>query len=93
MEELVIRSAVTSDAAGIAAIYAPYVRDTAFSFEDVPPTATQMAGRIEEISNSYPFLVAERGGVPVGYAYGTSHRSRTAYRFSADVSIYLDASA
>jgi phosphinothricin acetyltransferase len=78
------------DAAACAAIYAPFVRETAISFEDEPPDADQFARRIESVSLTHPFLVAEDGpAVIAGYAYASRHRERAAYRWAADVAVYV----
>ncbi len=74
------------DAAACAAIYAPYVRHTAISFEIEPPTAAEMTRRI---AGAICWLVAERDGAVVGYAYATRHRERAAYRWACDVSVYV----
>jgi L-amino acid N-acyltransferase YncA len=86
----VIRDAVPHDAARCAEIYAPYVRDTAISFETKPPSATDMAGRIAEAQRDHAWLVLEDGTTVIGYAYGGPFMSRAAYRWSATVSVYLD---
>jgi L-amino acid N-acyltransferase YncA len=72
-----------------AAIYAPFVSDTAVSFEEVPPSGEEMVRLIERVSTSYPFLVAELDGGTAGFAYGSAHRSRAAYRWTADVTVYI----
>jgi L-amino acid N-acyltransferase YncA len=77
------------DAAPCAAIYAPFVSETAISLEDVPPTAAELAARIERVSLTHPWLVAELDGRLAGFAYGSPHRERSAYRWAADVSVYL----
>lgn len=77
------------DALRCAEIYAPYVRDTAISFEVHPPSEAEMARRITDTSSSYPWLVAEVGGAVAGYAYAGKHRARAAYRWAADVAIYI----
>ncbi|HUR83800.1 MAG TPA: GNAT family N-acetyltransferase [Solirubrobacteraceae bacterium] len=79
------------DAAACAAIYAPYVHDSAVSFEDVPPSAAGFAETIERTSRTHPFIVLEDDGRVVGYAYASQHRPRAAYRWAADVAIYVDA--
>jgi phosphinothricin acetyltransferase len=84
-----IRDAGPDDAAACAAIYAPYVRDTAISFELEPPSAEQMAARIAASAAGHAWVVLERDGV-VGYAYGAQLHSRPAYRFSCEVSVYVD---
>jgi L-amino acid N-acyltransferase YncA len=78
------------DAAPCAAIYAPYVRGTAISFEEEPPDEAEMARRIAAICARYPWLVAELGGRVVGYAYAGPHRPRAAYRWAVEVAIYID---
>jgi phosphinothricin acetyltransferase len=77
------------DASGCAAIYAPYVETSATSFEERAPGGEEMAGRIERIAAMHPWLVAERRGELLGYAYACAHRGRPAYRWAADVSVYV----
>ena len=87
---MLIRAADPSrDGAACAALYAPFVRETAVSFEEEPPTAAAMADRIARVWRKYPWLVAERGGELAGYAYAVEHRSRPAYRWAADVAVYV----
>jgi L-amino acid N-acyltransferase YncA len=87
----IVRDAVPTDAPRCAEIYAPYVRDTAISFETEPPTAADMAGRIAEAQRDHAWSVLEDdGGTVIGYAYGGPFMSRAAYRWSATVSVYLD---
>jgi L-amino acid N-acyltransferase YncA len=87
-----IRRATEGDAAALAAIYRPYVEKTATSFETVPPAADEMRERIAKSLAHWDWLVAEEGGHCVGYAYGSSHRARAAYRYSVEVSAYLQPS-
>ncbi|NNE52448.1 MAG: N-acetyltransferase [Sulfitobacter sp.] len=84
-----IRPAKPSDARAIAAIYAPIIERTVISFEEVAPSAEDMVKRISDLQPDYPYLVAEQNGTVVGYAYGSPHRSRSAYRYSADVTVYV----
>ncbi|HEX2070532.1 MAG TPA: arsinothricin resistance N-acetyltransferase ArsN1 family B [Thermoleophilaceae bacterium] len=77
------------DAGACAAIYAPHVADAATSFEERPPAPEDFAERIERLSATHPWLVAERDGVVVGFAYATSHRARAAYRWSVETSVYV----
>lgn len=84
-----IRMAEISDAAAIAAIYAPYVAETTVSFEYVPPTAAEMALRIEQTLRQFPWLVAEENGRILGYAYAGANFERAAYMWGADLAIYL----
>jgi phosphinothricin acetyltransferase len=80
------------DGAACAAIYGPFVRDTTISFEDRPPTEAEFAARIARTSKTHPWLVAEEdgSGEVIGFAYGCPHRERAAYRWAADVSVYID---
>ena len=90
MSELLIRDADPArDAAACAAIYAPHVEGSAVSFEERPPDAAEMGARIERYGASHAWLVAERGGEVVGYAYATAFNERPAYRWSAGVSVYI----
>lgn len=77
------------DAAACAAIYAPHVEGSAVSFEERAPDAGEMAARIERYGASHAWLVAEREGGVVGYAYGTAFNERPAYRWSTSVSVYI----
>lgn len=74
------------DAAACAAIYEPYVSDSVVSFEARPPTVQEMSSRI---GGAYAWVVAERDGVTLGYAYASPHRERAAYRWAADVAVYI----
>jgi L-amino acid N-acyltransferase YncA len=88
-----IRIATPADAAAIQAIYAPYVAESAISFETEVPSVDEMARRITRISEKFPWLVYELGGEVAGYAYSSAHRERAAYGWSADTAIYIDATA
>ncbi len=77
------------DAAVCAAIYEPFVRETAVSFEETVPSANDFARRIEETCARYPWLVAEIDGAVAGYAYAAAHRDRASYRWAADVTVYI----
>jgi phosphinothricin acetyltransferase len=92
MEPATIRSAdPPRDAAACVAIYAPHVESGATSFEEDPPDPASFAERIAETVETYPWLVAEREGKVVGYAYACPHRFRPAYRWAVEVSVYVDA--
>lgn len=88
-----VRLARGTDAAAVAAIYAPMVDGTAVSFETTPPDADEMRDRITRTLPTWPWLVADHGDAIVGFAYGGRHRDRAAYRWSTDVSVYLAADA
>jgi L-amino acid N-acyltransferase YncA len=86
-----IRLALPEDAEQIAAIYAPFCTDTAVSFENVAPTASEMAERIRKITERLPWLVLDDGGRIAGYVYASPHRERAAYQWSVDVTAYVSA--
>jgi phosphinothricin acetyltransferase len=77
------------DGAACAAIYAPHVEGSPVSFEERAPDAAEMAARIERYGASHAWLVAEREGQAVGYAYATAFNERPAYRWSTSVSVYV----
>lgn len=83
-----IRLATPADAEGIQAIYAPIVRDTIVSFELEPPSVEEMRSRIVATLERFPWLVCGDGGVVAGYAYASAHRTRAAYQWAVDVSVY-----
>lgn len=86
-----LRVAAERDAAQVAAIYAPFVQDTHTSFEAAAPDEAEMARRIRETLRTHPWLVADRTGEVLGYACATSHRSRAAYRWSVETTVYVKA--
>lgn len=87
-----VRAADASrDAAACAAIYGPYVLDTAVSFEETVLGAAQMGERMRRVLETHPWLVAEVDGQVVGFAYASPHRERAAYRWAADVAVYIEA--
>jgi phosphinothricin acetyltransferase len=86
-----VRHATEHDAAACAAIYAPYVTGTAITFEDVPPGADEMARRIAAAAATHAWLVLiDDDGAVVGYAYGSPHKTRAAYRWTCEVSVYVE---
>lgn len=95
MNDLMIRVATLDDAPRCHEIYAPYVRDTAITFEYEPPTLAEFAARMERTLERYPYLVAERpdtSGRPriVGYVYASPFKARPAYDWAVETSIYVD---
>jgi phosphinothricin acetyltransferase len=90
MSELRIRDADPArDGTACAAIYAPHVEGSAVSFEERAPDGAEMAARIERYGASHAWLIAEREGEVVGYAYATAFNERPAYRWSTSVSVYI----
>ena len=90
---MTVRVAAEADCEAVAAIYAPYVLETAISFEETPPSAEEMANRIAGTLPTHPFLVFEEAGEVLGYAYAGPHGARAAYRWSANVSVYVSGAA
>lgn len=84
-----VRTATIADAEACARIYAPYVKDTAITFEIEPPSTAQLATRIESALAKYSWLVLVDHDEVVGYAYGSEFKSRAAYRWACEVSVYL----
>ena len=84
-----IRTALPSDGAALAAIYAPYT-ETAITYEYPAPTAEEFSARIAAISAHYPFIVCESDGRALGYAYSHRDRERAAYDWDTELSIYFD---
>jgi phosphinothricin acetyltransferase len=84
---MIVRPATADDAAACAAIYAPYVTDTAVSFELDPPDAEELARRI---AAAHDWLVIEDAGGVFGYAYAATFHPRAAYRWACEVSVYLE---
>lgn len=84
-----IRLATPDDAAGILAIYAPYIENTSFTFETEVPAVGEFAERIRTYLLTWPWLVCETNGKITGYAYATRHRERTAYQWCTESSIYI----
>ena len=86
---VVIRPASPADGAALLEIYAPYVRETAITFEYEVPSPEEFRERIRRTLNRYPCLVAEAEGSCLGYAYTGPFKDRAAYDWSAETSIYL----
>lgn len=84
-----IRAAAPDDAAELLSIYAPYVRETAVSFEYDVPTLEEFRARITSTLARYPYIAAERGGELLGYAYCGVFSGRAAYARSAETTIYV----
>lgn len=88
-----IRSVEVRDAGRIAAIYNHYVERTVITFEEEPLPVEAMAARVARLMADYPWLVYERGGAVVGYAYAAPWHERAAYRHSAETAVYVDAAS
>lgn len=91
MQPITLRGACVSDAESIARIYRPIVETTTISFEEVAPGADEIAGRMRKrLDENYPWLVACDDEELAGYAYAGRFRERPAYRYSVEVSVYVD---
>lgn len=87
---LTVRPSQDGDVAAITAIYAHHVLHGTASFEEAAPDAAEIARRRAAVlAQGFPYLVAESGGAVVGYAYAGLYRVRSAYRFTAEDSIYI----
>jgi L-amino acid N-acyltransferase YncA len=85
----ITRDAVVADASACAAIYAPYVTDSAITFEIDPPSVEEMAARIATALDTHAWIVLQQGGQVLGYAYAHKFAERAAYRWACETSIYL----
>lgn len=85
-----IRLASPEDAAALLNIYRPYVLETAITFEYEVPSVEEFARRISSTLEKYPYLAAETDGKPIGYAYASAFKSRAAYDWAVETSIYVD---
>lgn len=89
---ITLRDAGPGDIGAICRIYAHYVRNGTATFEIEAPDEAELRTRMEAIqAKGLPYVVAERGGRVIGYAYANSYRPREAYRYTVEDSIYIDA--
>jgi phosphinothricin acetyltransferase len=90
MTDVIVRSASSADADAIACIYNHYIQNTVITFEEEPVSAQVMAIRMAQVQSlSLPWLVAQVEDAVVGYAYASKWKVRSAYRYSAETTIYL----
>lgn len=89
-EKVELRLATAEDAKAILSIYEGYVQNTTISFEVEVPIVEEFQNRMEQIQAQFPWLVCEIDGIVAGYAYASKHAQRAAYRWSADLSVYID---
>jgi L-amino acid N-acyltransferase YncA len=87
----IIRLAAKNDAKQIQAIYSPIVSQTATSLELEPPSVSEIRKRITDTIGRLPWLVCDRKGEILGYAYASEHLARAAYQWSVDTSVYVHA--
>ena len=86
---ITIRLAREADAAEMLAIYEPYVRESAVTFECTVPALEDFRKRIRDISSAYPWLVCLSGETVIGYGYAHRHMQREAYQWNAELSVYI----
>ncbi len=86
---IIIRKASPDDAEELLGIYAPYVKQTAISFEYEVPSVEEFRGRISNTLKRYPYFVAECDGNIVGYTYAGAFQSRAAYDWSVETTVYI----
>jgi L-amino acid N-acyltransferase YncA len=86
-----VRDSRDEDMAGVQAIYAFHVLHGLASFEEEPPSVEELVRRRGDVlARGLPYLVAERDGEIVGYSYAAPYRTRSAYRFTVEDSVYVD---
>lgn len=87
---MIVRPSTPQDVAALVATYGHHVLNGFGTFEEVPPTLEDMAGRREAIvSRGLPYLVAEDAGEVLGFAYASPFRLRAAYRYTVEDSVYV----
>ncbi|WP_455716561.1 N-acetyltransferase family protein [Anaerosporobacter sp.] len=89
VDKFTIRTATIEDAAGILAVYSPYLLNTTITYEYEIPTLEEFQERIRKVIKFYPYLVCELEGEIVGYAYASQHMERAAFKWGAEISIYI----
>ena len=90
LKDIKFRLADVSDTKEILDIYAPYITDTAITFEYDIPSIEEFRGRIEHISLEYPYVVCTYKDEIIGYAYAHRYGERAAFQWDVELSIYLD---
>jgi L-amino acid N-acyltransferase YncA len=94
LPDIVVRDVREADMDSVQAIYSHHVLHGFSSFEEIPPDRAELSLRCADIlKRGLPYLVAERGGEIVGYAYAGQYRARSAYRYTVEDSVYVDHNA
>ena len=89
MENIILRPVTVADAAELVSIYAPYVQETAVTYEYEVPSVEEFQGRIANTTKNYPYLAAVEDGMILGYAYASAFHPRAAFLWSAEVTVYV----
>jgi phosphinothricin acetyltransferase len=84
-----VRAVKNSDASAICSIYNHYIRETSITFEEVPVSIKEMEARITTIGGAYPWFVFDDGVYITGFAYINKWKERSAYRYSAEITVYI----
>src|SRR5437660_10592922 len=93
MNHIVIRDSIDADMSTVERIYAHYVLNGLGSFEEEPPSVAELKRRRDDaLGRGLPYLVAEIDGAVIGYSYAALYRSRSAYRYTIEDSVYVDGS-
>lgn len=87
--DIIIRGAKTTDAEELLGIYAPYVRETAITFEYTVPTIEEFSARMKKTLTKHPYLVAVHEAGILGYAYASEFKNRAAYDWAVETTIYV----
>ena len=90
LNRIKFRSACEDDAKALLDVYAPYVEETAITFEYEVPSVEEFRRRVRTVLEFYPYIVAEYDGKIIGYAYASAFHPRAAYKWAVELSIYLD---
>ena len=90
MDLVTVRMATAEDAAAALAMYRPYVEKTAITFEYAVPSEAEFRKRMVDVLEKYPYIVAEKEGCILGYAYASAFKGRAAYDWAVETSIYVD---
>lgn len=86
---MIIRYAEPQDVPQMLSIYAPYIVESAITFETVLPADTEFENRLNAVTANFPWLICEAQGIILGYAYAAKHRDRIAYQWSVESSVYV----
>lgn len=90
MKKIFVRSATINDIQDILGIYAYYVLNSVATFEEVPPSLEDMIERFNLVKEqNFPYLVLIEDGIICGYTYASKFHSRSAYRFTAENTVYI----
>lgn len=90
---MIVRNCSEQDISSLCKIYNYYIKNSTCTFEETPVSERNMGERLATTQSNYPWLVCEDHGAILGYAYATAWKARSAYRHSAEVTVYVDKTA